>query len=432
MHTKPDHSPLGKRGGSFRSWRGWAAAVLLAAAAALGCNIAAAPPPAPKPPEVDVSLPVQENVTDYEIFTGNVQAEKSVDLRAQVTGYLLAQPLAQEGTDVKEGDVVFKIDPSLYAAVLAQADASVNQANSHYKSLADVYQRDVRSPAATPEATLVQDRDNADEALAALKAAQAMRQSAQLNVNFTDVKAPFSGRLSRRLVDPGNLVQANTTSLATIVQLDPIYAFFDIDERTLLRLRKLVQAGQLPQRNMKAKDLPVNLALSDETGFDYTAADEKADSAHKQGTPRRQGYIAIVDNQENVATGTLRVWGEFRNPDPKVLSPGMFARIQLPIGKPHPAILIADAALVMDQGRQLLYVVAPNDKGESEVSARYVTTGSYQNGLRVIESGLKPGEQVVLNGLQRVRDKSIVRVRKVIEMPRSQEGAVAAAVNQGQ
>ena len=152
-----------------------------------------------------------------------------------------------------------------------------------------------------------------------------MRQSAQLNVNFTDVKAPFSGRLSRRLVDPGNLVQANTTSLATIVQLDPIYAYFDIDERTLLRLRKLVQAGQLPQRNMKAKDLPVNLALSDETGFDYTADDEKADSAHKQGTPRRQGYIAIVDNQENVATGTLRVWGEFRNPDPKVLSPGMFA-----------------------------------------------------------------------------------------------------------
>ena len=428
MYTRPDQSSWGNRGGAIFSWRGWAAAALLSAAAALGCNTAAAPPPAPKPPEVDVSLPVQENVTDYEIFTGSVQAEKSVDLRAQVTGYLLAQPLAQEGTDVQEGEVVFKIDPSIYNAMLAQANASVNQANSHYKSLEDVYQRDLRSPAATPEATLVQDRDNAEEALAALKAAQATRESAQLNVNFTDVKAPFSGRLSRRNVDPGNLVQANTTSLATIVQLDPIYAYFDIDERTLLRLRKLVQAGQLPQRNMKAKDLPVNLALSDETGFDYTAEDEKANSAHKQGTPRRQGYIAIVDNQENVQTGTLRVWGEFSNPNrTKVLSPGMFARIQLPIGKPHPAILIADAAVVSDQGRQLLYVVAPNEKGESEVSARYVTTGSYQNGLRVVESRLKPGEQVVLNGLQRVRDKSIVRVRKVIEMPRTEEGAAATA-----
>ncbi len=427
MYTRPDQSSRGNRGGTFFSWRGGAVAALLSAAAALGCNTTAAPPPAPKPPEVDVSLPVQENVTDYEIFTGSVQAEKSVDLKAQVTGYLLKKPLAQEGTDVTENEIVFKIDPRPYDAILAQADASVNQANTHLKSLQDVYQRDLRSPSATPEATLVQDHDNADEAQAALKAAQATRQAAQINVALTDIIAPFSGRLSRRNVDPGNLVQANVTSLATIVQLDPIYAYFDVDERTLLRLRKLVQAGELPQRNMKAKDLPVNLALADETGFDYTAADEKMNSAHKQGTPRRHGYIAIVDNQENVATGTLRVWGEFRNPDPKVLSPGMFARIQLPIGKPHPAILIADAAVVSDQGRQLLYVVAPNDKGESEVSARYVTTGSYQNGLRVVESGLKPGEQVVLNGLQRVRDKSIVRVRKVIEMPRTEEGAAATA-----
>ena len=422
MHTKPGRGAIGVQCGSLLSFKAWAAGALLAGAFALGCN--PAPPPAPpKPPEVDVGLPVQEDVTDYEIFTGSVQPEKSVDLKAQVTGYLLKEPLAQEGTDVKEGEIVFKIDPAPYEATLAQADASVNQATSHLKSLQDVYARDLRSPSATPEATLVQDRDNADEAQAALKAAQATRKSAQLNVDFTDIKAPFSGRLSRRNVDPGNLVQANVTSLATIVQLDPIYAFFDVDERTLLRVRRLVQAGVIPPRSMKAKDLPVNLALADETGFDYTAADEKADSAHKQGQPRRHGVITIVDNQENVQTGTLRVWGEFSNPDPKVLSPGMFARIQLPIGKPHPAILIAEAALVSDQGRQLLYVVGPADEnGDSQVSARYVTIGSFQNGLRVIEKGLEPGEQVVLNGLQRVRDKAKVRVRKVIDMPRAEDG----------
>ena len=441
MRTRPDNATAMERGGFRLRWVRWAAAALLAGAASSGCNTAPAAPP-PKAPEVDVSLPVQEDVTDYEIFTGSVQAEKSVDLRAQVTGYLQKEPLAQEGTDVTDGEVLFKIDPSTYEAVLAQAKANTNQAATRVTSTQDVYSRDVASPSATPMATLVQDRDAMEEAKAALKAAQALERSAQLNVDFTDVKAPFTGRLSRRNVDPGNLVQANVTSLATIVQLDPIYAYFDVDERTLLRIRKLVLAGVIAPRSMKAKDLPVNLALSDENGFTYTAEDEKLNSAHKRGTPRRHGYIAIVDNQENVQTGTLRVWGEFSNPEPKVLSPGMFARIQLPIGKPHPAILIAEAALVSDQGKELLYVAGPaDDKGESEVRARYVTIGSYQNGLRVIESavkddkgevksGLLPGEQVVLNGLQRVRDKAKVRVRNVVPMPRLEDGVPTAATNE--
>ncbi len=409
------------------------AAALLLSTAALGCNTSA-PPPAPKAPEVDVSLPVQESVTDYEIFTGSVQAEKAVTLQAQVTGYLLTKPLAVEGSDVKEGEVVFKIDPQVYAAILAQADATVNQTKATFQTDEDIYQRDVRSPIATPEATLVQDRDIAEAAAAAVKAAEATRHSAQINLDFTDIRAPFNGRISRRNVDPGNLIQgtlASPTSLATIVQLDPIYAFFDVDERTLLRIRKLVQDGKVPPSSLKGNYLPVNLALSDENGFVSTAADQKASPSHSIGQPRHPGVIKIVDNQENVQTGTLRMWGEFHNPDPKVLSPGMFARVQLPIGPPHPAILIAEAALVTDQGRQLLYVVGPpDDKGESEVSARYVTIGSYQDGLRVIDSGLKAGEQVVLNGLQRVRDKGKVRVRNVIAMPRSEEGAAPAAANE--
>ena len=197
---------------------------------------------------MDVSLPVQENVTDYEIFTGSVQAEKSVDLQAQVTGYLLKEPLAKEGTDVKEGEVVFKIDPSVYAAVLAQADANVNQAKATIPEPDRTSIRETSAPPSPlPRRRWSRTATTPTAAAAAVKAAEATRQSAQINVDFTDIRAPFNGRISRRNVDPGNLVQGGLTTptaLATIVQLDPIYAFFDMDERTLLRIRKLVQDGK--------------------------------------------------------------------------------------------------------------------------------------------------------------------------------------------
>ena len=433
---------------------------VLAGAAALGCAPTAAAP-APKPPEVDTAEVVLQDVTDYEVFTGSVQAEQYVDLRAQVTGYLLPKPLAKEGSDVKAGAVLFRIDPSVFDAVLAQAKANTNSANTRVQTANDTYVRDAASPAATTAQTLVQDRDALREAQAALKAAQAMEQSAQLNVNFTDIIAPFDGRISRRNVDPGNLVQQNITSLATVVQLDPIYALFDVDERTLLRIRKLVQEKMIPAASLKGNDLSVNLALSDENGFTYTPEDEGRDYRDKAWAPRHPGKIKIVDNQENVQTGTLRMWGEFPNPEPRVLSPGMFARIQLPIGTAHSAVLVAEAALVSDQGRQLLYVLedAKNDKGEPILEdaknakgepikvpakmtvARNVTIGGYHEGLREIVASVagkplpanqtvRPGEQVVLNGLQRVRDKGLVRVRHVIEMPRGDENAETITTNE--
>ena len=229
-----------------------------------------------------------------------------------------------------------------------------------------------------------------------------------------------------------------------------------------MRIHKLVDAGVIPPESIKGKNLPVNLALSDEgMGFTYTADDVQKDKLRRQGLspadvhgtpaaelnkPRHPGFIKIVDNQENVQTGTLRMWGEFPNPvalagqglnpAPRLLSPGMFARIQLPIGPPRPSILINEAALVSDQGRQLLYVVQDmkdkdgkvlvDEKGapRQQAIARYVTTGPEQNGLRVIEPpGLKLGEKVVLNGLQRVRDKGEVRIRQVVPMPRGDQTA---------
>ncbi len=159
-----------------------------------------------------------------------------------MTGYLLANPLAVEGSDVKEGEVVFKIDPQVYAAVLAQADATVNQTKATFQTDEDIYQRDVRSPIATPEATLVQDRDIAEAAAAAVKAAEATRHSAQINLDFTDIRAPFNGRISRRNVDPGNLVQGQPSPdfLATIVQRSTPSTPFStwMKALSLLRIRK--------------------------------------------------------------------------------------------------------------------------------------------------------------------------------------------------
>ncbi len=431
MNKRPQNRAFFRFIGNIResAWVG----LFLAMAAALGCGPPPALPPA-KAPEVDVLLPVQEEVTDYAIFTGNMQAEKSVNLVAQATGYLLPEPIAQEGTDVKKGTPLFRIDPSVYQATLEQAKVRTQTAQ-------DVYQRDVASPIATPAATLTQ-------YLNTFKEAQAAQKSAEINLGFTAIDAPFDGRISRRTVDPGNLVTEKLTSLATIVQLDPIYAYFDVDERTLLRIHKLVEEGKIPPASIKGANLPVNLALSDEgVSFTYTKEDVEKDAQRRKtfssaevlaappaelDKPRHPGFVKIVDNQENVQTGTLRMWAEFpnpvallgegHNPAPRLLSPGMFARIELPIGPPRQAILINEAALVADQGRQLLYVVGPPDEnGDCEVSARYVTTGPAQNGLRVIENNLRLGEQVVLNGLQRVRDKAKVRIRRVVEMPRGDE-----------
>ncbi len=438
MHTKP--SSRAARVPGVLSWQAWVVGAAIAGLAATGCT-PAPPPAAPKAPEVDVTQPVQEDVTDYAVFTGNVQSEMSVNLVAQVTGYLLPEPMPKEGTDVTKGQPLFKIDPRVFQATLEQAKAKTH--SDH-----DVYQRDAASPMAVAAEAINQDKDAYLQDLAAEK-------SAQLNVDFTDIKAPFDGRISRRTVDPGNLVTANVTVLASIVKLDPIYALFDVDERTLLRIHKLVDAGIIPPESIKGKNLPVNLSLSDETGFTFTQEDVQNDAARRKslsaldvhGTPpavldqpRHPGHIAIVDNQENVQTGTLRMWGEFPNPvalageglnpAPRLLSPGMFARIQLPIGPPRLSILINEACLVSDQGRQLLYVVGPPDaKGDSEVSAHYVTTGPQQNGLRVIQSGLNLGDKVVLNGLQRVRDKGKVHIRNEVTMPR--EGQAAGTQGSG-
>jgi RND family efflux transporter MFP subunit len=220
-----------------------------------------------------------------------------------------------------------------------------------------------------------------DAAIATVTSSEAACDLAQLDLNYTKVTAPIGGRIGRQLVDPGNLVQGETTSptaLTTIVAVDPIYVYFYVDERTVLRLRRLVRAGVIKSSH-EAK-LPVQLGLLDEEGFPH------------------EGTINFVDNRDDVNSGTLLIRAIFPNPQ-RMLSPGLFARVRLPIGNPHRAILISEQALGSDQGQRFVYVV--ND--EEEAVYRRVKVGSLHDGLRVVEEGLSPEDRVVVIGLQRIR-----------------------------
>ncbi len=376
--------------------RALGAALLFATFA--GCGKAPAPPQQGKLPEVMVSLPVERMVLDSEDFTGRTDAKRSVTVRARVSGYL-QKVCFKEGNDVKEGDVLFEIDPRSYQAAFDQADATVRQAEANLKTLQSNYSRGnsmfTRGAIGQEEYDkIVGDRD---AMTAQVKLATAQRDMARLNLEWTKVVAPLGGRISRQLLDPGNLVVADQTALTTIVSLDPMYVYFDVDERTLLTVRRLFQQRKVS--SYRDTTLPVYLGLSDEEGFPH------------------EGAINFADNQVDPMTGTLKVRGEFPNPG-NLLSPGLFARVRLPIGTPHKAVLVSERALGTEQGQRYVYVV--NDK--NEVVYRKVKLGSLQGGLRVIEDGVALGERVVVNGLQRVRQGAKVEP-KLVDMP----GADAAA-----
>ena len=345
-----------------------------------GCEAAAPPPPAPpKPPEVVITVPVVRQVTDYEDFTGRIEAQASVEVRARVTGYL-EKVLFKEGTEVRKDDPLFEIDARPYQAELQRAEATLMQSQARLKRC----ERDLqRASDLLPQNAISQDdfdqiSSDREEAAAAVRLAEASRDLAQLNLSFTRVTAPITGRISRQLIDPGNMVKADETALTTIVSMDPIYAYFDQDERTLLRIRRLVRAGVL--KTLQEASVPVLLGLVDEEGFP------------------REGRIDFADNRVDAMTGTLRLRGVFANPH-RMLSPGLFVRIRLPIGVPHPAILVSEQALGTDQGQSFLYVV----NAKNEVVMRRVSVGPLDGGLRVIEEGLAKDERVIVSGLQRVR-----------------------------
>jgi RND family efflux transporter MFP subunit len=370
---------------------------LAALALATGCERPEPKLKTPDAPIVSVALPVTDYVTDYEEFTGRTDAVYSIDIRARVTGYLQKVP-PTDGAEVNKGDLLFEIDPRPYKAELARMEATLAQNEAHLKRL-DADFRRVSSLYSRGNAAREEfDKSAGDrsEAEAAVGIATASRDLALLNESFTRVEAPISGRLSRRLVDPWNLVKADETSLTTIVSLDPLYVYFDVDERTMLKLRRLTQEGRMQSR--EEGQIPIEAGLSDETDAN--------------GIPHfpHKGMINFSENKVDPSTGTLRVRASIDNPKPgptkpRVLSPGLFIRVRLPVGSPRKSILVPEQAVGTDQGRKFIYVVGEDNK----VIYRPVTVGKLQNGKRVIEGNLEATERVVVSGLQRVRPGGVVK-----------------------
>jgi membrane fusion protein, multidrug efflux system len=335
---------------------------------------------APPPPKVTVAKPVQQPVTLYLEFTGNTQAVNTVQLEARVEGYLAALHF-QEGADVKRGDLVFTIQPEQYQAELQSALAEVQAqqaALDHAETELKRYSRLFEQKAAA--ATDVDNwRFQRDSAKAALMNAQAQVDLAKLNLSYTRVTAPMDGRMGRRLVDPGNLVGAGgeKTPLAEINQIDSIYAYFTVNERDLLRVRKLQQESGAG--DYRSRPIPAYAGLSN----------EKEEYPH-------EGVIDFAAITVDPTTGTLLLRAIFDNKDRKIL-PGLFARIRVPVGRQTNAILVPQVALGFDQlGR---YVLVVNDK--NVVERRGVTTGPEENGMIVIDGGLSANDRVIVNGLQR-------------------------------
>ncbi len=380
--------------------RGMRFLVPLVFAVVMGCENSHSGPQLPPPPDIEFRYPVSKPVTEYEDFPGQTQALHTIEVRARVSGYL-SKVYFQEGAEVKEGDPLFEIDPRPYEAELARTKANLALSEAHRKRLEYDYQR--ARKLLDQGALGREDYDKAygdlKEAEAAVGVAKAQLQTAELNVGFTKVKATISGRISRRLIDPWNMVKGDDTPLTMIVSLDPIYAYFDVDEANALRLIRQGKIKALRQKSsfsLEPGSFDVSLGLGDEPDFPH------------------QGTIDFVDNQIDLNTGTLRMRGVFPNPD-RLLSPGLFVRIRLPMGAPHSALLVSEQSLARDQGQKFVYVVNQvvdekgkpvlDEKGEVKYQAEYrqVKVGRLYDGLREVTDGLKPGEKVVVSGLQRIR-----------------------------
>ncbi len=371
-----------------------------------GAASATAPPVAPPPPEVLYVLPTSGEITDYEDFTGRTVANKTIEIRARVTGYIdKINFMSDEGRDVEMGAVLFEIDPRPYQAEVARADANLMQAATRLKRVELDYDRARKTVASR---TITQEQfdqvagDRA-EAKAQVEIMQANLDLARLNLSYCQVKAPISGRVSRTQLDQGNLVRADDTVLATVVSMDPMYGYFELDERTLLRLRRVAdQEGMINTRNEKT--VPVQMALADEDGYPH------------------EGVVNYFDNQLDPGTGTLQARGVFSN-HARMFSPGMFVRVRLPIGRPYQALLLPEEALGTDQGQKFVYVI----DSENKAQYRRIQVGKLERGERVILGGIEPEDRVVVSGLQRVRPGAQVTPKLASAEPAATSHAAGAA-----
>ena len=347
-----------------------------------GCGDKPAPQAAAAPPPVTVAQPVKRTVTDWDEFTGRFDAVESVQVRARVGGFITAVEF-RDGAFVEAGDLLYLIDARPFEAVATQADGQLSDA----RAKVELGKRELDRALTLQQSQNVADNivDQRRQALQAARAAETQAEgllkAAQLNVEFTHVTAPIGGRVSRHLVSIGNLVQGSeggSTLLTSIVSLDPIYIYFDIDEATYLKYNRLWSEGKRP--SSRDTPNPVEVTLTGET------------------KPSHNGTINFLDNQLDVSTGTLRGRAVIPNTDLSIL-PGQFGRVRLIASAPYEALLVSDGAIATDQARKIVFVV----KDDNTVEARPVVLGPLDEGLRVVREGLKPEDRVVVDGLQRVR-----------------------------
>lgn len=352
---------------------------------------------APPPAKVDVGLPVQRTITRFLTATGNTAPVKTVDLVARVQGVL--QSIAYEdGAFVKQGTTLFTIEPETYKLKLEQAQAaeagaqaSVKQAESDFKRQSDLVTRQVVS-----QATLDQSTSSRDNAQANLQQAQVNTKIAAVNYGYTNVIAPFDGIVSAHLVSVGELVGVSSpTQLATIVQHDPIYVNFNVNEQDVLRIRAAAAQKGLTPKDLK--ETPIEVGLQTENGYPHMG---------------KLDYAAPTINQ---STGTLAVRGILQNAD-RVLLPGYYVRVRVPLDQQKDALLVPDVALGSDQSGRYVLVV----NNENVVEQRKVQTGPLEGDLRVIENGLKAEDRVVIAGLLRaIPGQKVDPQLQKIEQPRA-------------
>lgn len=381
------------------------AAGLLALAVLAGCSGGQAAEQAPPPPEVGVAEVPVRPVSQWDEYSGRIEAVETVELRPRVSGYI-EKVNYREGQEVKKGDVLFVIDDRSYRAELARAEAALRRARAQAelaRSEAERARRLVEEQAIATE-TYEQRRAAAEQARAELAAAQAAVDAARLDLEWTRVRAPIDGRAGRALVTAGNLVGAGDAAsvLTTLVSLDKVHVHFDADEHSFLRYAELARRGQRPSE--RDGGLPVQVALAGEEGFPHT------------------GTVDFLDNQVDRGTGTIRVRAVLDNRDRR-FTPGLYARVRLPGSGRFDAVLVDDRAVLTDQDRKYVYVV----DGESRTQRRDIRIGRLaDNGLRIVEEGLQAGDRVIVSGVQKVFFPGMPVQARPVAMGERDAPAVAA------
>jgi multidrug efflux system membrane fusion protein len=386
---------------------------------AVGCHPAETGSAGPQEPTVVVAQPVTRQIVEYASFTGQIQPVNDVELRARVTGYL-EKVCYQPGSYVEQDEVLFEIDPLQYRAKFEQATAKLETSRAQVvEATAKVAQAEAQvelssaklavdqAVAKTPGAISKLKLDEAEAAVkeaaamleaaratvgaqeAAVKAAEADLEYAQLNLNWTKVKSPISGRADRNLLTVGNLVSADVTVLTNIVTAEEVYGYFNVDELTFLDIRKRIRAGALDKRN----EVPVGVGLQDEEGFPH------------------EGTVDLVANALGTGSGTMQVRAILKNPD-KLLTPGNFVRIRIPIAAAQDKLLVPERAMISEQGDKFVLVVNKEEK----IDKRKVKAGALDpkdKSMRVVEDGVAVDDWVVIQGRQRVRPETHVKTERV-------------------